>query len=186
MCQSWVREVSLAQGMPEHLASQTTAVLRTFGSYRLDIHSAGTDIDTLCIAPNFITRESFFTELLGKLRAHPKVTELKDVRNAFVPLITFRFDAIEIDLMYAPLPPSVVDHFNIFDDSILRSLDPETIRSLNGPRCTDMLLSLVPEVETFKVVMRCVKLWAKRASSCCQPTIRTHDVLSARCQFCPL
>jgi len=40
-----------------------------FGSYQLDVCGKGADLDTLCIAPNFVTRENFFSifgELLKK------------------------------------------------------------------------------------------------------------------------
>jgi poly(A) polymerase len=43
-------------------------------------------------------------------------------------------------------------------------MDQRCIRSLNGTRVADELLSLVPHVNTFRTVLRCIKLWAtKRA-----------------------
>ena len=35
------------------------AKVLVFGSYRLGVHFAGTDIDTICVFPNFITKEDF-------------------------------------------------------------------------------------------------------------------------------
>ena len=36
------------------------------------------------------------------------------------------------------------------------------IRSVNGSRVTDEILRLVPNIPTFRLTLRCVKLWAQR------------------------
>jgi poly(A) polymerase len=164
--QAWVRDECIKLGMGEHAISDNKPILRTFGSYRVGVHGAGTDIDLLCIAPNFVTRECFFAELLPRLRANSKVTELKGVPNAYVPVMQFKFDGVEFDLLYAPLPSAAIKNLNIFDDNILRNLDQETYLSLNGPRVTDMVLDLVPDQENYRITLRCVKLWAKSMFSC--------------------
>ena len=48
------------------------------------------------------------------------------------------------------------------DDQILKGVDEATEKSLNGPRVTTMLTQLVPNYETFKTTLRCVRTWAKR------------------------
>lgn len=48
------------------------------------------------------------------------------------------------------------------DSNILRGLDNVSIRSVNGVRVADDILSLVPNPETFKTTLRCIKLWANQ------------------------
>ena len=56
---------------------------------------------------------------------------------------------------------SVPDDIDIFDDKILRNVDPATEKSLNGPRVTDLISHLVPDFENFLTVLRCIRKWAK-------------------------
>ena len=44
------------------------AQLTIFGSQRLGVHNASADIDVLCMAPEFITRELFFEKFVDLLR----------------------------------------------------------------------------------------------------------------------
>jgi len=45
---------------------------------------------------------------------------------------------------------------------LLRHIDQKCVRSLNGTRVTDKLLSLVPNKESFRLCLRAIKLWAKK------------------------
>jgi len=62
--------------MSEQLANDCGARIYTFGSFRLGVHSPGSDIDTLCIGPQPVSREHFFGELFSRLKADERVTEL--------------------------------------------------------------------------------------------------------------
>lgn len=53
------------------------------------------------------------------------------------------------------------DKLDIEKDEILRGVDDASQRSLNGPRVTDMILNLVPDVATFRTALRTIRLWAK-------------------------
>ncbi|KAK4824701.1 hypothetical protein QYF61_017772 [Mycteria americana] len=106
--------------------------------------------------------------VLGKLNNLVKewISELgesKAVEDAYVPVVKFEFDGIEIDLVFARLSVQTVsDNLDLGDDSRLRSLDIRCIRSLNGCRVTDEILHLVPNKENFRLTLRAIKLWAKR------------------------
>ena len=91
----------------------------------------------------------------------PGVTELQPVPDAFTPVIKMKFCGISIDLLYARLNVgSVPEELSLTADSILRNLDEASVRSLNGCRVTDALLSLVPNVDHFRIVLRALKRWA--------------------------
>ena len=47
------------------------------------------------------------------------------------------------------------------DDNLFRGPDLPSIRSLKGRRDTDMIDKLIPEKHTFRLALRCIKLWAK-------------------------
>ena len=53
-------------------------------------------------------------------------------------------------------------NFDFLDDSNLLNMDEKSVLSLNGCRVTQLILKLVPHLENFKIVLRCVKLWAKQ------------------------
>jgi poly(A) polymerase len=134
----------------------------TFGSFRLGVNSQGGDIDTLCIAPRHIERSDFFTSFSELMKKQSETLKLMVIEDAFVPVIKTEFDGIELDMLFARLSvPVISDNLDLKDDTILKNLDPKCVRSLNGCRVTDEILNLVPNVETFRLTLRTIKLWAK-------------------------
>ncbi|SPR01834.1 Poly(A) polymerase [Plasmodiophora brassicae] len=162
ICQRWARDITLELGLGDHLANETRLQLYTFGSYRLGVHVAGADIDTLIVGPRHITRELVFTRLADVLNAHEKVTELTAVLDAYVPVVKFQFDDIEFDLLYAQLAlDRLPAPLNIFKNDLLVNIDEQSIRSLNGVRVTDTILMQVPNKSTFRTTLRFIKHWAQ-------------------------
>ncbi|KAJ1339969.1 hypothetical protein BSLG_005404 [Batrachochytrium salamandrivorans] len=157
----FVRSVSIKNGLPDSLANEVGGKIFTFGSYRLGVHGKKSDIDTLCVAPKHVKREDFLEHMYDILKARTEVTEITAVADAYVPIIKLEFSDISIDLVFARLAlPTVSEELDLSDDSLLKNLDDRCIRSLNGSRVTDDILRLVPNVETFRIALRCVKLWA--------------------------
>ncbi|KAJ2687845.1 polynucleotide adenylyltransferase [Coemansia spiralis] len=163
LVKEFVYRASLKHRMSEGLARSCGGKIFAFGSFRLGVHNTGADIDTLCVAPSHVTREDFFTIMVDLLKGRSEVDELTPVPSAYVPVIKMRFGGVEIDLTFASLQqPTIPDELELLDTAILRNLDEFSIRSVNGSRVTDEILRLVPNVTTFRLALRCIKLWAKR------------------------
>ncbi|KAI9269736.1 Poly(A) polymerase central domain-containing protein [Helicostylum pulchrum] len=162
MVKEFVYTVSKSKNFPDALAKEAGGKIFTYGSYRLGVHGTGADIDTLCVFPKHVEREHFFTIMYDMLKARPEVTELSAVSDAYVPVIKMHFSGIPIDFICARLSiAQVPDDLELADNNVLKSLDERCVRSLNGSRVTDDILRLVPNVDTFRIALRTVKLWAK-------------------------
>ena len=137
---AWVTSVCESKGVPHELAIKAGGQVLTSGSYRLGINEKGMDIDTICVAPQPVTREDFFGSLQAILEDHDSVENLSSIPGAAVPIITFDYDGINIDLLFALLPlDAVPEDFDVNFDDVLRGCDQGTEKSLNGPRVTEML-----------------------------------------------
>ncbi|CAM9733034.1 unnamed protein product [Chrysoparadoxa australica] len=162
LCCKWVYD-TYKDMFSEEVAKEAGGKMLVSGSYRLGIHEPGSDIDAVFVAPQHCDKGGFFTVLKKTLTDHPEVTNLNAISTAAVPIITFDFDEINIDLGLACLPVnSVAENIDIDNDSILSGVDPATEKCVNGPRVTNMIHRLVPNYESFLPVVRCIRLWAKK------------------------
>jgi len=177
VCSEWIQAVCVEKGLPADSGGQ----LFTSGSYRLGVHEPGADIDTILVAPACCQRADFFgTNLVGaeesnardpnslamRIRRHPDVTNFVPVEGAAVPLLTFDWEGINIDLLFARLNTNTVPNdFDVDNDAVLDGADSATEKSLNGPRVTNLIASFVGGTEeryqSFLTVVRCVRKWAK-------------------------
>ena len=162
--QDWVRQVCRAKGLSDDLANEAGGRLYTSGSYRLGVHEPGADIDSVCVAPNHCTRTEFFDTLKAALLDHPDVTNLRSVETAVVPIMTFDFCEVNIDLLFAHLPLNAIPaHLDVDEDAVLQGVDEATEKSLNGPRVTNLIYKLVEHnYGSFLVALRVARVWAKK------------------------
>ena len=183
VCRDWIKGVCLKRGLPPDVVSSAGGSLFTSGSYRLGVHEPGADIDTILVAPYMCSRQDFFGEVLSekddgseqvrdpdslaeRIRRNPDVTNFVPVEGAAVPILTFDWEGINIDLLFARLNSnSVPADFDIDSDAVLDGVDSATEKSLNGPRVTNLIAALVSgtpqRYQTFLAVVRCVRKWAK-------------------------
>lgn len=142
--------------------------LRTFGSYRLGVQGQGSDLDTLCVGPATLARETFFEGFGAVLREHPKVTRFTAVPAARVPVMKFVFDTVEVDMLYAALAVAAVpDTLDLCDPAVLAGVDQTTVLSLNGCRVTDGIVARVPDADAFRTTLRAVRHWCRAAGLYC-------------------
>ncbi|OMJ85025.1 hypothetical protein SteCoe_13747 [Stentor coeruleus] len=127
----------------------------TIGSYKLGVHSPDSDIDIVCLAPQRYTRQEFQTEFFTRLQSLPDVSYCYGIFRAKVPLIKLVINEIRIDLQYANTDQDI-------HNLRVEILEEATLLSLNAYRNNDMILTLVPNIESFKSMLRAVKIWAKK------------------------
>ncbi|CAI9119043.1 OLC1v1020697C1 [Oldenlandia corymbosa var. corymbosa] len=160
----WVKRVAYQCQLPKNRIRAASATILTFGSYGLGVHNAGSDIDALCVGPYFATlADDFFVVLRNMLASRPEVTEIHCIKDAKVPLMKFKFDGLAIDLPFAQLKViSVPENVDILNPFFLRNIDDTSWKSLSGVRANKSIHQLVPNIELFQSLLRCVKFWAKR------------------------
>ena len=131
--------------------------------------STGSDIDTLVVAPKHVSRDDFFDQfpaILESMSQAGAVEDMKPVRDAHVPIIKLEYSGISMDLIFARLLVSSVPfNLDLKNDDLLRGLDEVDQRCLNGTRVSDLIISLVPQDQTFRHTLRTIKLWAQREYS---------------------
>ncbi|KAM3337455.1 nuclear poly(A) polymerase 3 [Capsicum galapagoense] len=160
----WVKTVTYQRGLPKKYLKFASGTILTYGSYGLGVYNSESDIDALCVGPYFATiAEDFFIVLHNMLASRPEVSEIHCVKDARVPLMRFKFDGISIDLPYARLKViSIPENVDVFNPFFLKNIDDTSWKSLSGVRANRSILHLVPNIEVFQAVLRCIKLWAKR------------------------
>ncbi|KAF4548625.1 Poly(A) polymerase pla1-like protein [Elsinoe fawcettii] len=162
----FVKHVGEVKGMAASALQDAGGRVYTFGSYRLGVFGPGSDIDTLIVAPKFVTREDFFEWFMKSLEKFSKAGDIEEctpVPDAHVPIMKLEYAGISIDLIFARLQlSSVPASLDLKDNSLLRGLDETDLRSVNGTRVTDEILELVPQTKTFRHALRTIKLWAQR------------------------
>eukprot|EP00804_Cyclotella_cryptica_P012051 CCRYP_004496-RA/>CCRYP_004496-RA protein AED:0.01 eAED:0.01 QI:205/1/1/1/1/1/2/720/597 len=171
--------------------SMASPSLLSFGSYRLGVHTPDADVDCLVLAPPHVTREDFFGGWVDVLKQDERVSELHPVASAYTPVIKFQMESVKIDLIFARINNAEwlrehgmksahiqnVDDATIsldsleespeveVDDTLLVGLDETSIRSINGVRVAQFLLSAVgrnkTQLENFRLTLRAVKEWAR-------------------------
>ncbi|KAI9281581.1 Poly(A) polymerase central domain-containing protein [Sporodiniella umbellata] len=163
LTKKFVQIVYERQGFSNEMAIKAGGKVMTYGSYRLGVNATDADIDTLCVFPKYVARDDFFTVMLSLLETNQHIKDITPVTDSYVPVIKFKYSGISIDFVCAKLDiEEIPENIDLNDTLFLKNLDVQSIRSLNGTRVADEILKLVPNIETFRITLRCIKLWATR------------------------
>lgn len=163
--QGWAEGQCVSKGIFPDTASARGHCGRVLisGSYRLGVAGPGSDIDCICVAPKHISRDDFFGSLVAVFEADKWVSRCHPLPHVGVPIIELDIRGLAIDLLFARVDAhSVTNDFNFLDDSVLRGCEESDLRSLNGPRTTELIISLVSDMEAYKVLLRFLRGWAKQ------------------------
>lgn len=164
LVQDWVVDISIKKcNISAAIARHMRGKVFTFGSFRLGVNAEDGDVDVLVCVPRHISRDEFFDSFFKILAAYPHVRELKPVPGARVPTIKLIFHDVEMDLLIAQLNmDNLPEDLTLEDAKLLQGLSDKCVLSVNGCRVTDDILRLVPNIDTFRLALRCIKLWARK------------------------
>jgi len=162
-----VRRVGRAKKFSQSTIDSLGGKIFTYGSFTLGVHGPESDIDTLIVAPKSITQADFFAiwpPTFKEMSEAELITEFNPVPDAFVPIIKFEYNGVPIDLIFASLPSqsTIPKDMELDDLNMLRGLDQQAMRSVNGTRVARELLELVPQPKSFRHALRAIKMWAKQ------------------------
>ena len=93
------------------------------------------------------------------------MSQLRQLPAAYVPVIKMNYRGVEVDLTMARVVTAntiTSKETFLMTEDVTRHMEPECLRSLNGYRACCEILTLVPRPDTFKRVLRLVKIWAKK------------------------
>lgn len=143
------------------------AKVLVFGSYRLGVHFAGTDIDTICVFPNFISKEDFLEKFKMFIQGKENISDVICVQEAQTPIIKVKVTGIPFDLLFASVDVNFINSQNeieklITNEMQFKKLNAVSQRSFNGYLGTANIQKNVPNYATYRNFLRVIKLWAKR------------------------
>ena len=165
--EEFVRRVCKQKGLPQATIDAAGGKVFTFGSYALGVHGPSSDIDTLVVAPKYVSIDDFFLTFppTFKEMSRPEdIEEFVPVEEAHVPIIKMEYSGVSIDLIFASLPKmaQIPRDMATIEKKNLEGLGEAATRSVNGTRVTKELLAAVPPGTAFRHALRAIKLWSNR------------------------
>ncbi|GKY99851.1 hypothetical protein MPSEU_000938800 [Mayamaea pseudoterrestris] len=165
---------------------QRMPIVIPIGSYRLGAQLPCSVLDILVLAPERYSRETYFIFVSHILQKQPKsiIQQVHPISDVYVPVIKFIICGISVDMFIAKGNAAKMKEFvnkrqaerssvesglhtlpqRVYliddDDYLADDQDEFGIRSLNGVRVAQEILTLVPHLRTFQIVLVSVKKFA--------------------------
>ena len=195
----WIKSVyRKKEGIDNEIADKAGGEMYISGSYKLGIMDPGVDVDACCVVPKHITFDDFFSDEIPHsfnrvLQGNPRVANFNAVQGAAVPKLSFDFDEVEFDLLFACLSneETLEDDYNIDRDEVLLQCQGKAIASLCGPRDTNLINKLMQSHERqFVEAVRCIRKWCKQRGLYANRMgyfggINCNIIVAKICQFYP-
>jgi poly(A) polymerase len=136
-----------------------TASLHLLGSARLDVATSNSDLDVVCLIPDYLTGESFLTRVAECLQGLCDRSQV--ILDAKIPVLRLEIEGISLDLLYAQV--EVIDRWETMSIHALKPQIKDT-KSIIGCWEADLIIDLVKQQTTldrFQLLLKSIRAWAK-------------------------
>lgn len=160
----WVVSVGTAKGKTEEETKQC-CLITPIGLYRMGAVDTDTESEILVMVPHYVTRQLFFNEFCDRLRECEGVKDCYQVRT-WNHILKVRIQETVLDVSFASLGGPLEEWQKMQDivakDWVLKSMDPQSRKSLDSLRVVEQMMVMLPNVDHFSTTLRMVIAWAKR------------------------
>jgi poly(A) polymerase len=143
--------------------------LHVLGSARLGVESHQSDLDLVCLIPDYMAGDVFLNRIETHLQGLSDRSQV--VLSARVPVLRLQLDGISTDLLYAQIAGDRASKITNISDlksqiAIAGSKNAETnnLKSVIGCWESDLIADLVKyslDFNLFRLLLRAIKSWAK-------------------------
>ncbi len=135
------------------------ASIHLLGSARLGIATHHSDLDVVCLIPDYLSGESFLTRVADCLQGLCERSQV--VLDAKIPVLRLEIEGISLDLLYTQVTTS--DRWETISIRDLKSQikDP---KSIIGCWEADLIVDLVKQqmsLDRFQLLLKAIRGWAK-------------------------
>lgn len=135
------------------------ASLHLFGSARLGVENSDSDIDVVCLIPDFVSGKRFLVQVEDSLTGLCDRSQV--ILDAKFPLLRVQIEGVSLDLLYTQ-----VEIFDGWENVDIRDLSSriKNTKFITGCWDADVTIDLVQQqipLNRFRLLLRSVRVWAK-------------------------
>ncbi len=135
------------------------ASLHLLGSARLGVASSGSDLDLVCLIPNYLAGDTFLHRVGDCLTGLTDRSQV--VLDAKFPVLRLEIEGISLDLLYTQV--EVIDGWETRNLADLKPLIKDA-KSIMGCWEADSIVELVKPfvpIDRFQLLLKAIRAWAK-------------------------
>jgi poly(A) polymerase Pap1 len=136
--------------------------IEAFGSFGAEVAIKSSDIDVCVLVPNILESVEFFTAAKTEFDETAGTRNVKYINTANVPLVTFEYNGISFDVIFAKYPHPEIP----FNGMELENWDSENCRrNWAGVLFCKNIHQIMNEsfvADKFRQLTRIIKIWAER------------------------